>query len=468
MSVEYFNIEPINRSTSGVYSYDNGSPVIQFAIGDVEKYLIGQSLRIQFDFTIKNNAGGAVTGTEVGVSSSNGLHSVFQQVDISSYKSNLMLESIRNYNKCVTTLYNAGFCDQEELVDRGTNEGVSPSQQFNNENVGIYNIANQAQSFTLPLYTGLLQSQPVFLGQNALMGLKINLNLAPSSNVLARETGSATYTYELSNVRLIGMYYNPTEDEFVAGRIKSSFISKYEGMMRAQGVNPTSDELETAWSDVQDISQGKSQPPYEYYSISGFVDSLNSANSSHSLNLGLSRVRSVFMNFMPSTYINNFAYDSQVARNFTDDGGNITPVTEFKTSRAGVLFPCRFNLTSNASQNISNYHINDRRSAMYQSLVNAVKPFYENHYQSGSFKNALDSTQQFFGVVADDTLVAKTQGLGINFSNISNVGVDFSFAPLQFEIVTKNDNAPVNHTIFLFAINRNTLVFEGNNVRVLN
>ena len=80
----------------------------------------------------------------------------------------------------------------------------------------------------------------------------------------------------------------------------------------------------------------------------------------------------------------------------------------------------------------------------------------------------MDSTDQFFGVVASDMVVAKTQGLGINFSNISNVGVDFSFAPLQFEIVTKNDNAPVNHTIFLFAINRNTLVFEGNNVRVLN
>ena len=471
MSVEYFNIEPLNRSTTGEYSYDNGSPVIQFAIGDVEKYLIGNSLRVHFDFKITNTTGSAVTGTEVGVSSVNGLHSCFQQIDISSYKSNLTLESIRNYPKCVATLYNCGFVDDVELTSRGTNEGISQSQQNNNHNVGLDpdGETHKNKSYTLPLYTGLLQSQPVFLGQQGLMGLKINLNLAPTNNVLQRFTGSETYTYTLSNVRLIGMYYNPTQDEFVAGRIKSSFISKYEMMMKAQGRNPTSDEMETAWSDVQDMSQGKAQPPYEYYSISGYVDALNSNNSSHSLNLGLSRVRSVFMNFMPSSFINNIAQDSQVPRNITDSNGKITPVINFKTSRAGVLFPNRFDLTSNSENNMTtDLTTNDRRSPMYQCLVNSVKPFYENHYSSGSFKNAISSVDQFFGVVADDKMVAKTIGLGVNFSNISNVGVDFSFAPLQFEIQTHNTASPVNHTIFLFCINRNTLVFEGNNVRVLN
>ena len=175
------------------------------------------------------------------------------------------------------------------------------------------------------------------------------------------------------------------------------------------------------------------------------------------------------MNFMPSSFINNIAQDSQVPRNITDSNGKITPVINFKTSRAGVLFPNRFDLTSNSENNMTtDLTTNDRRSPMYQCLVNSVKPFYENHYSSGSFKNAISSVDQFFGVVADDKMVAKTIGLGVNFSNISNVGVDFSFAPLQFEIQTHNTASPVNHTIFLFCINRNTLVFEGNNVRVLN
>jgi hypothetical protein len=390
-SIEYFSIEPLNRSTTGIFSYDNGAPVIQFAVGDVEKYLIGNSVRMSFDFKVKNaGTDAAVTSSqECGVSSSCGLHSCIQQL--------------------------------------------------------------------------------VFLGQNGLKGLKLNINLAPSSNVITRLTGSATYTYEISNVRLIGQYYNPSPDEFSAGRIKSGFISSYEGIQRANGRSASSDELETAWSEAVDMGNGgANQPPYEYYSITGFVDSLNSNQSSHSLNLGLSKVRSVFMNYIPSSYINNFAYDGMAPRHFVDDAGNLAPVVNYKVSRSGVLFPNRFDTTTNSRGHMTNGTTNDRRSAIYQSLINAVKVFYDNHYQSGNFSNALDSRKQFYGYETADTIVTKTAGLGMNFSNISSVGVDFSFSPLQLEIETLLTGGPVNHTIYLFAINKNTLMFSGNSVRVMN
>tara|TARA_Y100000004_G_scaffold95849_1_gene107318 strand:+ start:3517 stop:4926 length:1410 start_codon:yes stop_codon:yes gene_type:complete len=469
MSIEYFDIQALNRSTTGTFSYDGGSPVLQFAIGDVEKYLIGNSLRLSFDFKVFNTNGTQVeTAEEVGISSSCGVHSIVQQLDISSYKSNLMLESIRNYGRMVSSLYNCGFADDSELLDKGTNEGICQSQRWNNQNVGIKTAAmTSSTNYTIPLYSGLLMSQPVFLGANGLRGLKININLAPSSNVIHRLTGSATYTYEISNVKLIGQYYNPTDEEFAAGRIKSSFISSYEGVMRSQGQRPSAEELETAWTEVVDMG-GMGTPPYEYYSITSYVDSLNSNQSSHSLNLGLSQIRSVFMNWIPSSYINNFAYDGMVCRDFVDSGGVLAPVVNFKTSRAGVLFPSRFDITTNAEGQLTAYTTNDRRSAIYQGVVNAIKVFYENHYQSGSYKNAIDSRRAFFGLDGGDKMASKTQGLGVNFSNVSNVGVDFSFSPFQFEIQTLITNAPVNHTLYIFAINKNTLVFQNNNVRVLN
>ena len=428
---------------------------------------------MSFDFKVNDAATGNVvtTSQECGVSASCGLHSCVQQLDISSYKSNIMLESIRNYGRMVSTLYNCSFCDQLELTDKGTNEGISPSQQFNNNNVGIDIDGNNLQntSYTIPLYCGLLQSQPVFLGQNGLKGLKLNINLAPSSNVVTRLTGSKTYTYELSNVRLIGQYYNPSPDEFSAGRIKSGFISSYEGIQRGAGRSVGSDELETAWSEAVDMGKGgANQPPYEYYSITGFVDSLNSNQSSHSLNLGLSKVRSVFMNYIPSSYINNFAYDGMAPRHFVDSDGNLAPVVNYKVSRSGVLFPNRFDTTTNARGYMANGTTNDRRSAIYQSLINSVKVFYDNHYQSGNFSNAIDSETQFYNYETDDKIVTKTAGLGMNFSNISSVGVDFSFSPLQLEIETLLTASPVNHTIYLYAINKNTLMFSGNSVRVMN
>ena len=41
MSVEYFSVEPLNRNTSNTFSFEEGSPTIQFALADTEKYLVG-------------------------------------------------------------------------------------------------------------------------------------------------------------------------------------------------------------------------------------------------------------------------------------------------------------------------------------------------------------------------------------------------------------------------------------------
>ncbi len=479
MSVEYFSIEPLNRSTNSQYSYDSGTPLIQFQIGDVEKYLLGQSVRLSFDFKIKKSGLiDTTSGTQATISQSCGLQSIIQQLDLSSFKTNTMLESCRNYNRCMSTLIGSGFNDELELCDNGTNQGYAQNQQYVSQSVGTMgtNGNKTLENYTIPLYSGLLQGTEVYLGQSGIKGMVISINLAPSSDVLQRLTDGDTslYEYSLSNVRLIGKYYNPTDEEFRAKRIKSRFMDSYSDMvMRENGKSPSVDELNTAWSELSNMNLPNA-PPYSYYSLSGYVESLNSSLSTHNMNLGLSKVRSVFMNFIPSSFINNLDEDGMSGRNIVDSGNNIMPIVNYKVSRNGVIFPNRFDITSNAenSMNADQTTTNDRRASMYQSLINAIKPMYENHYSSGSYKNAIDSQLQFYGGSTSDKLVSKTAGLGVNFSNLSDNGVDFSFSPLQFEIQTRLKNnspatSPVHHTIYVFAINQNTLVFDNNSVRVI-
>ena len=481
MSVEYFSIEPANRSTSDSYSYDDGTPTIAFHIADQEKYLIGNSVRLSFDVEIQKADGTKLdgSGTQAGFSSSNGLHSIIQQIDISSFKSNVMLESVRNYNRCVSTLMNCGFSDQEEITDQRTNEGVSLSQEYNFHNVGNSNKSgttatdNQYDSnYCIPLYTGLLMSQPIFLGQTALKGMKIVLNLAPSNNALVRfdrSSDTTIYKYVLRNVKLIGQYYNPTDEERTAGKIKSLFQDSYSSMMRSQGVNPTQDMLETAFSEQVDMGREMgSMPPYTFNSITGFVDSLNSNTSSHSINMGLSNVVSVFVNFCKSSDINNLSADGQSCRFLVDSADVLAPITKLVWSRNGVLYPYKYDLTSNADANFNDGSTGDRRAGIFRSVVDAVKPFRSNHYEVGNYTNNINHLVQFYGVVGVDTLNCRCAGVGVNFSgHLSGSGQDFRFQPLQFQIDSKVKNSPTNHTLYLFAINRQTITFNNNQVQVI-
>ena len=474
MSVEYFSVEPLNRNTSNTFSFEEGSPTIQFALADTEKYLVGNSVRLSFDLQLQTLAGSnVITGTECGISSSAGVHSLFQQVDLSSYKQNIQLESIRNYHKMTSTLLNSGFMDEEEITDKGTNEGLSNSQSYNNVNVGQKSASVRGkQSFTIPIYTGLLMSQPIYLGQAGLKGLKLSLLLLPSSSLITRLGGSTSYKAVLSNVRLIGQYYNPTDEEMRAGKIKSLFMDSVSNTMRQQGLRPTQDELDTAWSESVEMGNVMGVAPYTFNSISGYVDTLNSNNSSHSLNLGLGNVISVFANFTPSEFVNNYAHDSVAPRDLIDSGNVICPITNLKWSRAGVLYPYRFDVESNANDNnfdASGKRTSDRRANIYQGVVDAVKPFYSNHYVSSSYKNSIDTQHQFYGVIGTDTLYSKGAGIGVNFSNLSGSGVDFKFQPLQFEIQSrlKSGNTIRPTTIYLFAVNRQTITFDNGNVNVL-
>ena len=44
-SLEHQQIQPSNIISTGVVSFKNGNPVIQFIIGEQDKYLLGGSLR---------------------------------------------------------------------------------------------------------------------------------------------------------------------------------------------------------------------------------------------------------------------------------------------------------------------------------------------------------------------------------------------------------------------------------------
>ena len=52
---EYLDIQPSNIVSTGLVSYVSGNPVIQFIIGEADRYLIGNSLRFAGNINIYND-----------------------------------------------------------------------------------------------------------------------------------------------------------------------------------------------------------------------------------------------------------------------------------------------------------------------------------------------------------------------------------------------------------------------------
>jgi hypothetical protein len=65
-SNQHLEIIPSNITSDGTLSFKNGQPVVQFIIGEQERYLIGQSLRLCGKFTAYS-ADGAISTSATGL-----------------------------------------------------------------------------------------------------------------------------------------------------------------------------------------------------------------------------------------------------------------------------------------------------------------------------------------------------------------------------------------------------------------
>ena len=443
-SLEHQQINPSNIISTGVVSFKNGNPVIQFIIGEQEKYLLGNSLRFCGNVQFLDNSAVPVSASSLSINSTLGLYGMIDQLNLSSQRSKQNIETIRHYGRFLSTYLPSLSSKQEAISHLNATSGMMPNllaQQegiVNNQNgSSATNRTTTGTGFCMNLPCGLLNSKnPIPLSASwGIGGLMLEIRLSPDSQFLfAGNNISASLTdpsYQLSNLSLVYEVVNPSADTLVS--------------LRSQKGNTM-----------------------EYNSISSYYTTVNSTNAIVNFNLGVKNALSAFFNIIPSTRLNNLAEDGFACLPFTNTAGNgVADIKQLVFTRNGVKFPLQYNIDTNVNPKFipsgTTYFPEDP-----QVLRNALDSFMPYSEYKKTQMSPVTYTRELDANNRDKANPSQSHFfVGVSFDAISNQGVDYSSSNLgiNMELDLTTDNA---QTIFLFVHHKNTLVFSPSGLQVIN
>ena len=203
----------------------------------------------------------------------------------------------------------------------------------------------------------------------------------------------------------------------------------------------------------------------EYNSISSQYAAVNSGNGIVNFSLGLSKVQSVFVNMIPAKYLNNLAYDSMATLMPMNTDNTQAGIKTQTNTRAGVRYPREFvidgNLRTSADTNVTDPEIT-------RNYVNAIAKW--TNVNPESYLSSTTSNRNYTGAVTSYGKVADggpVMGLGVTYDQIGSGTADFSNVQWGLE-VDSNLTSDEPQAFFIYAVNKNTLVFNKEGLQVIN
>ena len=433
-------IVPSNITSSGRLSYANGQPTIQFLLGEQDRYIKPGSIRLVGEFTVyKTGTTIPVAGEGIRMNERLGVNSLIDQLNIFSQKTGQTMESINHWNRMMSS-YLSVTQSQQDFVGHSYESSLRCSNFAAQQKGVVENTQGDAaggglspNEFCIPLVSGLFNGQePIPLsGTWGVGGLRIEVQLAPDSNVLFSADDSSTNLvdayYELSNVRLICEVTTPPADQL--------------------------SQLATQTTNT-----------FTYNSISSYYQTINSANATLNFNLALSKVLGVFMNVVPASHINSLTRDGLATLPFSNSDGTMAKVEQVVWTRGGERYPLQYNVDTIQKTDALNDTVDSQLTRNYLNSVMAfaklgrtsVDPVNMRYLELGpAFTNGktIDKGGASFG-------------LGVAYDSISDQGIDFSSQPfgvqLQLGLVSNHPNA-----IFLFVHSKQTVLSSPSGIQVM-
>ena len=433
-------IVPSNITSSGKLSYANGQPTIQFLLGEQDRYIKPGSIRLVGEFTVyKTGTTIPVAGEGIRMNERLGVNSLIDQLNIFSQKTGQTMESINHWNRMMSS-YLSVTQSQQDFVGHSYESSLRCSNFAAQQKGVVENTQGDTaggglspNEFCIPLVSGLFNGQePIPLsGTWGVGGLRIEVQLAPDSNVLFSADDSSTNLvdayYELSNVRLICEVTTPPADQL--------------------------SQLATQTTNT-----------FTYNSISSYYQTINSANATLNFNLALSKVLGVFMNVVPASHINSLTRDGLATLPFSNSDGTMAKVEQVVWTRGGERYPLQYNVDTIQKTDALNDTVDSQLTRNYLNSVMAfaklgrtsVDPVNMRYLELGpAFTNGktIDKGGASFG-------------LGVAYDSISDQGIDFSSQPfgvqLQLGLVSNHPNA-----IFLFVHSKQTVLSSPSGIQVM-
>jgi len=432
-------IVPSNITSDGKLSYYKGQPTIQFLIGEQDRFIKPGTIRLVGEFTVWENAGGTalpVVADQIRMNERLGINAVIDQLTIFSQKSGQVMESINHHNRMMSS-YLSVTQSQDDFAGHTYETGLRfPNWKGQELGVITNTQADQAtgkNEFCIPLVCGLFLGQdPIPLsGTWGIGGLRMEIQLAPDSNVLFSGDNSATKLlnahYELSNVRLI-----------------------------CETSVPAPDQLSQLMSNTTNT--------FVYNSITSYYQTINSANATLNFNLALSKVLGAFINVVPAAHINNLTRDGLATLPFSNADGTVAVVDQCVFTRGGERYPLQYNMDTLQKNDASNTTIDSQIARNYLNSVLAFAKIGRTSVDPENYKYFDMSTNYL--EAKEMTKGGSAFGIGVAYDSISDQGISFLNVPFGLQLQLRlTSNSP--QSIFLFVHSKQTVVSTPNGIQVL-
>ena len=410
-SVRKAEITPENVTNTGKFSFASGSPIIQLQFAASPALLRTSSLRLNGKLTVRTTAGAAqptndgTAGAGCHLSPTVGIQSMIENLTLSN-SAGTVLESVRSYNRLVAAIHGGTMSLNDHMSDGGNSicDGLDSTSSF---------LVNTKEvPFSIRLYAGMLMGASA-IPLEQIQGLKVAIELSPSSNVLFGSAAS-TFDYDISEVSLSCDLLTVSSPGGPKGNVLPS-----------TGAFP-------------------------YKCWSSLYSTIISGDSTLTFNLPQKAVQSITHSFSKSTDQNNAAVDS-LALNPLQNAGGAAALKRVDFSKNGVKLAFDHTLDVAAQSAVGL----PETQVLTQS-IGAFQPFREaNHFGNTPIGVGFGSqpTPPFdVGAFIPTSEDAKRSfSIGLNLDKISGVGQAFQGQPysvrIRSDLTGSQSNAVHTHVL---------------------
>lgn len=417
---KYLQLNPNNVPSTGKVSFARGNPVLTITIGRQDAVLDLSTIRLNGKLNIWRDAAGTAHPVSDNASAGRlrashklGAYGMIEQLVFRHAETKQVIEHIRHYGRFMSSYMPVMAGMQDVSGHLSENALIMPNYRSFRDAV----IRNQSYSpFSIPLPSGLT------LGAGKLplskLPLEVEIHLTPDSQFFfsadATTTGIQDCFYELNDLSIT--------------------------------------------CEVMEGAPSPDAGAFVFNSITSYFNTIESTNSIINYNLGLSKVLGAFVNFVPSSFVNNLTQDGYLtympSRTITGDdgelGGSIANLETISFLRNGERFPENFEVQSvRTSTNLT--PVVD--SQVIKGFLSAIIPEKDHHRTSASPENTNRNyvvnaaTTNGYRLIPDTGAV---YGVGVLYDMLDSEGVDFTNA--QFSIQMTNgldDGNPVSAYLFI-------------------
>ena len=411
MSKKYLTVQPSNTPSTGKISFARGNPILTVTLGRQDAMLDLDTIRLSGNLDIWRNSAGTLhpdgaNAAELRASHKLGAFGVIDQLIFRHAETKQVLEHIRHYGRFMSSFLPVMSGLQDQTGHLSESALISSNYRCFRDTV-IRN--TKGSPFSIPLPAGMT------LGADKLplskVPLEIEIHLAPDSQFFYSSDGTSTNIsdsfYELSGVEL------------------------------------------TCEVDVGDESPD--QGVWSFNSVSSYFSTLETTNSIINYQLGLSKVLGAFVNFVPSSFVNNLTEDGYLTYMPSQANGSLANLDTISFLRNGERFPLSFEVDS--VYNTINNPNTVVDSQVIKGFLNSIIP-ESQHNRTGA--GPLTTNRSF--TVDTDTATGyrlmpqagAIYGVGVLYDMLDADGVDFSRA--QFSVQMTNgleDGNPVSAYLFV-------------------